>query len=175
MKTTKLTYSDIQTKDILLSALPLKEGDKELPSAIKTKAVLMGVELLNLTERFQKDSTEIIKKLKPEGFDERARKMERLKEIESFKEPLSDDLKEAAIIRKLKPAFEKEQQCLVEEYNAAITSKLSEEVEIKSPGFTQDEMQTIIETLSSGDDIEINGNKIPRLRYLVMFAQNMIG
>ena len=132
-----MTLNEALVRQNFLNKIVLKNNENELPKELKVKVMQMRIELNKLRNQFDQDSQEMIKGLKPEGFDELY-----LKENKTEEE-----------IAKLDEWTRK----LTDEHNTFIIEKGKEEVSFDKK-FTPEEFNEIIEVNCS--EVEINGNKL---------------
>ena len=126
-----MTLNEVLIRQSFLNQIVLKSDEGELPKDLKVKVMRMRIELNKVRTQFDEDSQEMIRGLKPEGFDELANKEDKTDEE----------------IKKLQELTDK----LNEEYNLYIIEKGKEEHPFDKK-FTSDEYDELI---------NINVNPIP--------------
>ena len=132
-----MTLNEALVRQNFLSKLVLRNGERELPKDLKVKVMGMRIELNKLRNQFEADSQEMIKGLKPDGFDELY---------------LKEDKTEEEITR-----LNEWTRKLTDEHNAFIIEKGKEEVSFNKK-FTPEEFNELIDINSN--EVEINGNKL---------------
>ncbi len=145
-----MTYQDLFICNNLLSNIPSSFFGKTIPPKTFTEVLLLQVSYQNKAKVFDDFMQEVLKKLKKEGFDERAQKVQRMEDIDNrlkahddWKEgdkdadgkdvpqpakPSDEELKEADEIRETKADFDKELEELNTAYMDAYQKKSKEEV-----------------------------------------------
>ena len=104
----------------------------------------MRIALSKFRKQFDEDAQEAIKGLKPSDFDALAQKQDKTPEEEEELKSMTDKINE--------------------EYNLFLIEKGKEEV-IFDESFTDEEYEQILE-VNSGNDVEINGNKLQAADFL---------
>lgn len=164
---------EMLNKAMVIKNIPLVMEGRELPSKLQAKLMLMRVSFDKAASAYNDKLQEVLKGLKPEGFDELAQKIQRMDEIEkkdkAFKEwnnegekpsePTKEELVEAAKIREENFGEYKEMEHeLLSKYNEAYNQELYEESEMKDKKFTEDEFASIIDVIKSEGEIDFVGN-----------------
>ena len=132
-----MTLNEALVRQNFLQKIVLKNNENELPKELKVKVMQMRIELNKLRNQFDADSQEMIKGLKPEGFDDLHMK---------------EDKTEEEIKR-----LEEMSQKLTDEHNTFAFEKGKEEVSFDKK-FTLEEYNELIDINSN--EVEINGNKL---------------
>jgi hypothetical protein len=132
-----MTLNEALVRQNFLNKLVLRNNENELPKELKVKVMQMRIELNKLRNQFEADSQEMVKGLKPEGFDElyvkENKTEEEVKQLEDWSQKLTD------------------------EHNAFVIEKGKEEVSFDKK-FTLEEYNELIDINSN--EVEINGNKL---------------
>lgn len=132
-----MTLNEALVRQNFLNKIVLRNNENELPKDLKVKVMQMRIELNKLRNQFEADSQEMIKGLKPEGFDElyvkENKTEEEIKKLDSWSQKLTD------------------------EHNAFVIEKGKEEVSFDKK-FTLEEYNELIDINSN--EVEINGNKL---------------
>lgn len=132
-----MTLNEALVRQNFLQKIVLRNNENELPKDLKVKVMQMRIELNKLRNQFEEDSQEMIKGLKPEGFDElyvkENKTEEEVKQLEDWSQKLTD------------------------EHNAFVIEKGKEEVSFDKK-FTLEEYNELIDINSN--EVEINGNKL---------------
>lgn len=132
-----MTLNEALVRQNFLNKIVLRNNENELPKDLKVKVMQMRIELNKLRNQFEADSQEMIKGLKPEGFDElyvkENKTEEEIKKLDSLSQKLTD------------------------EHNAFVIEKGKEEVSFDKK-FTLEEYNELIDVNSN--EVEINGNKL---------------
>ena len=136
-----MILNDVLTKQNVITNLILKEGDKELPKALKVKIMRIRLAYNKLKQQFDSDVQEFIKELVPEELQILANKENRTEE---------EDVQ-----------FEKLNNKVNSEYQEFMIQKGNEEItDIIDDVLTMEEYSDILD-VNAGNNIEINGQKIP--------------
>ena len=167
-----ITYSEIFFSQNLLSKLPVKLGEKELPFAVKAKVIVVKVQYSGLIAKFEENMQESLKELKKDypDFDKKAQDHERMKSIDerlkAYEEysgepdkrptkPSDEELKEANKIRKGEKAFLELNEKLTKEYNGMREKAAQESVEVNEKKFTLEEFSEIVKLLNETEEITL--------------------
>ena len=167
-----ITYSEIFFSQNLLSKLPVKLGEKELPFAVKAKVIVVKVQYSGLIAKFEENMQESLKELKKDypDFDKKAQDHERMKSIDerlkAYEEysgepdkrptkPSDEELKEANKIRKGEKAFLEINEKLTKEYNGMREKAAQESVEVNEKKFTLEEFSEIVKLLNETEEITL--------------------
>jgi hypothetical protein len=141
-----MILNDVLTKQNVITKVLLKDGDKELPKALKVKIMRMRMAYNKIKQQFDADTQEFTKELVPEELQILANKTDRTEEENIRFEELNNQVNS--------------------EYQEFLIQKGLEEInEIVDDTFDFDEYSEILE-VNSGNDVEINGNKIKAADFL---------
>lgn len=167
-----ITYSEIFFSQNLLSKLPVKLGEKELPFAVKAKVIVVKVQYSGLIAKFEENMQEQLKELKKDypDFDKKAQDHERMESIDerlkAYEEyngepdkrpskPSDEEIKEANKIRKGEKAFLEINEKLTKEYNGMREKAAQESVEVNEKKFTLEEFSEIVKLLNETEEITL--------------------
>lgn len=164
-----MKLNEVVNKLGFVKAIPLAVNGERLNKSTAASVMLMRVGYDNAFADFQKDIQEIIKNAKPEGYDERAQKVERMKSIEKKAEdaknwngegeepkaPTKEELKEVEEIKAIVEQHEKETKELNEAVREAEQKALQEDVKVKHCNLTREEWSDIYEILGTEGDIKV--------------------
>ena len=139
-----MTLNEVIVKHNFISKILLKSEDAQLSKELKAKIMSMRIDLNRLRTRFEEDAKEVIEHLKPEGYDELGMKQEKTAEETEL--------------------FNSQTAKLNEEYEAFIAER-NKEGFIFEKTIKEDEYYEIVE-VNSGNDVDINGAKIPAPDFL---------
>lgn len=118
-----MTLNEALIKQNFLSKIVLKNNGNELPKDLKIKVMGMRIELNKLRQQFDADSQEVIKELKPDGFDELYLKPDKTEEeeatLEEWTRKLTDE-HNTFIIEKGKEPVSFDKKFTLDEYNELI-------------------------------------------------------
>ena len=142
-----MTTNEVLTKQNFLSKLVLKDNENELSKNLKVKIMKMRIEYAKVRKAFDEDLQEFVKDLAPERF----RELQQIPENERTDEQ-NQELTE--LTNKIN-----------EDYNAYIIQRGQDEVNVNTTSFTEEEFQEILE-VNSGNDVEINGTKVPAADFM---------
>lgn len=141
-----MVLNEVLTKQNIITKLLLKDGDKELPKALKVKIMRMRMAYNKIKQQFDSDVQEFTKELVPEELQTLASKEDRTEEENVRFEELNNKVNS--------------------EYQEFLIQKGNEEIkDIIEDTFNIDEYTEILD-VNSGNDVEINGNKIKAADFL---------
>lgn len=138
-----MTLNEALVRQNFLSKIVLRNNENELSKELKIKIIQMRTELNKLRNQFEADSQEVIRELKPEGFDALY-----VKENKTEEE-----------IVKLNNLTNK----LTDEHNTFVLQKGKEEVSFDKK-FTLEEYSELMDV--NYNEVEINGNRLPAEDFL---------
>ena len=142
-----MTTNEVLTKQNFLSKLVLKDNENELSKNLKVKIMKMRIEYAKVRKAFDEDLQEFVKDLAPERF----RELQQIPENERTDEQ-NQELTD--LTNKIN-----------EDYNAYIIQRGQDEVNVNTISFTEEEFEEILE-VNSGNDVEINGTKVPAADFM---------
>ena len=142
-----MTTNEVLTKQNFLTKLVLKDNENELSKNLKVKIMKMRIEYAKVRKAFDEDLQEFVKDLAPERF----RELQQIPENERTDEQ-NQELTE--LTNKIN-----------EDYNAYIIQRGQDEVNVNTTSFTEEEFEEILE-VNSGNDVEINGTKVPAADFM---------
>ena len=142
-----MTTNEVLTKQNFLSKLVLKDNENELSKNLKVKIMKMRIEYAKVRKAFDEDLQEFVKDLAPERF----RELQQIPENERTEEQ-NQEMTE--LTNKIN-----------EDYNAYIIQRGQDEVNVNTTTFTEEEFEEILE-VNSGNDVEINGTKVPAADFM---------
>lgn len=140
-----MILNDLLTKQNVFTKLVLKDGEKELPKELKVKVMRTRMAYTKAKKAFDAEVQEFTEELVSDEFKELSNKSERTSEEETRLRELTDAINA--------------------DYQEFLIQKGKEEVEAIEDTFTMDEYSEIVE-VNAGNDVEINGNKIPAVDFL---------
>lgn len=137
-----MTLNEILTRQNVLNAILLKDGDNELGKELKVKIVRLRMAFNKYKKSLDEEVQEFTKELVPE-------------ELKTLQEkPESERTKEENT--RLKELVDK----VNSEYNEFMIQKGNEEVKFDTNySFTDDDFDSIV-AVNAGNEVEINGNKV---------------
>lgn len=138
-----MTLNEALVRQNFLSKIVLRNNENELSKELKIKIIQMRTELNKLRNQFETDSQEVIKELKPEGFDALYLKQDKTEG-------------EIAELNKLTNK-------LTDEHNTFVLQKGKEEVSFDKK-FTLEEYGELMDV--NYNEVEINGNRLPAEDFL---------
>ena len=142
-----MTTNEVLTKQNFLTKLVLKANENELSKNLKVKIMKMRIEYAKVRKAFDEDLQEFVKDLAPERF----RELQQIPENERTEEQ-NQEMTE--LTNKIN-----------EDYNAYIIQRGQDEVNVNTTTFTEEEFEEILE-VNSGNDVEINGTKVPAADFM---------
>ena len=137
-----MTLNEILTRQNVLNAILLKDGDNELGKELKVKMVRLRMAFNKYKKSLDEEVQEFTKELVPE-------------ELKTLQEKPESERTEEENTR-LKELVDK----VNSEYNEFMTQKGNEEVKFDTNySFTDDDFDSIV-AVNAGNEVEINGNKV---------------
>lgn len=141
-----MILNDLLTKQNVLTKLVLKDGDKELPKELKVKVMRIRMAYTKVKKAFDAEVQEFSEELMTDEFKELNSKQDRTSEEEARFQELTIKINS--------------------EYQEFLVQKGEEEVtDFIEDTFTMEEYSDILD-INSGNDVEINGNKIQAADFL---------
>lgn len=138
-----MTLNEALVRQNFLSKIVLRNNENELSKELKIKIIQMRAELNKLRNQFEEESQEVIRELKPEGFDalyvKENKTEEEIAELNNLTNKLTD------------------------EHNTFILQKGKEEVSFDKK-FTLEEYSELMDV--NYNEVEINGNRLPAEDFL---------
>lgn len=141
-----MVLNDVLTKQNVITKILLQDGDKELSKALKVKIMRIRMAYNKVKQKFDSDTQEFTKELVPAELQELANKQDRTSEEENRFNELNNKINS--------------------EYQEFLIQKGNEEiVDAIDDIFTIGEYSDILD-VNSGNDVEINGNKIAAVDFM---------
>lgn len=141
-----MILNDVLTKQNVITKIILKDGDKELPKALKVKIMRIRMAYNKIKQQFDSDVQEFTKELVPEELQILVNKEDRTEEETKRFEELNN---------KVNSEY---QEFMIQKGNEEITDSIDD-------ALTVEEYSDILD-VNSGNDVEINGHKIPAVDFL---------
>lgn len=141
-----MVLNDVLTRQNVFTKLLMQEGEKELDKALKVKIMRIRMAYSKIKKRFDEEVQEFTNELVPQELKDLSNKLDRTEAEElKFKE-LNDKVSS--------------------EYQEFLFQKGNEEVlDIIDDSLTEEEYFDIMD-INSGNNVEINGNKINAVDFL---------
>lgn len=141
-----MILNDVLTRQNVFTKIILKDGDKELSKELKVKVMRVRMAYTKIKKAFDAEVQEFTEELVPEELKELNSKQERTEEENARMQELTNKVNS--------------------EYQEFLIQKGNEEVKDEiEDSFTMAEYSDIVD-VNSGNDIEINGNKISAVDFL---------
>jgi hypothetical protein len=140
-----MILNELLTKQNVFTKIALKDGDKELPKELKVKVMRIRMAYTKAKKAFDAEVQEFTEELITDEFRELSGKTERTEVEEARLKELTDNINS--------------------DYQEFIFQKGMEEVSEIEDTLTMDEYSEILD-VNAGNDVEINGNKIPAADFL---------
>ena len=148
-----MTLNEILTRQNVLNAILLKDGDNELGKELKVKMVRLRMAFNKYKKNLDEEVQEFTKELVPE-------------ELKTLQEKPESERTEEENTR-LKELVDK----VNSEYNEFMIQKGNEEVKFDTNySFTDDDFDSIA-AVNAGNEVEINGNKVKSEDLIEAFYQ----
>ena len=140
-----MILNDVLTRQNVFTKIALKDGDKELPKELKIKVMRIRMAYTKTRKAFDAEVQEFMEELLTDEFKELNGKTDKTPEEEARFKELTNTINS--------------------EYNEYMIQKGQEEVKEIEDSLTMDEYSEILD-VNSGNDVEINGNKISAVDFL---------
>lgn len=141
-----MILNDLLTKQNVFTKILLKDGEKELSKELKVKVMRVRMAYTKIKKNFDTEVQEFTEELMTDEFKELNNKQDKTSEEEARYTELSNTINS--------------------DYQEFLIQKGKEEVVLGvEDTFTIDEYGDILE-VNAGNDVEINGNKIPAVDFL---------
>lgn len=150
-----MTNNELFIKRLTLLNIPLLFEGNQLPDKLKAKLMIMRVAYDKAVNSFEDDMKEVLKNLKKEGYDERAQKIHRMKEIDGKEDATKEEKKEADEIRGTEEEFNKETETLNKDYSTAYQQKLEDKSDMKPKFLSIEDYTDIIAMIGTEGIIKI--------------------
>lgn len=148
-----MILNDLLTRQSVFTKLVLKDGEKELPKELKVKVMRVRMAYTKARKAFDDETREFVEELLSDEFKTLRDKPERTEEENSRFVELTNTFNS--------------------EYQEFLIQKGNEEIEGIKDSFTMDEYSEILD-VNSGNDVEINGNKIPAVDFMELFCDMFV-
>lgn len=140
-----MILNDVLTRQNVFTKIILKDGEKELSKELKVKIMRIRMAYTKAKKAFDEEVKEFTEELIPEELKELNNKEKRTSEEEARMQELTNKVNS--------------------EYQEFLIQKGNEEVKDIEDTLTMDEYSDIVD-INSGNDVEINGNKIAAADFL---------
>ena len=140
-----MILNEVLTRQNVFTKIMLKDGDKELSKELKVKIMRIRMAYTKIKKAFDEEVKEFTEELVPQELKDLSAKSERTDEENARMEELTNKVNM--------------------EYQEFLIQKGNEEVSVVDDSLTMDEYSDILD-INAGNDIEINGNKIPAVDFL---------
>ena len=144
-----MTLNDLLTKQNVITKVVLKEGDKELPKELKVKIMRIRMSYNKIKKQFDEDTQDFTTQIVSDELKQLSGKENRTEQEEAKFQELNNKANS--------------------EYQEYLVQKGLEEIELPTDdSFTLDEYSDILD-INSGNDVEINGNKVKAADLMEIF------
>lgn len=144
-----MTLNDLLTKQNVITKLVLKDGEKELSKELKVKIMRVRMAYNKVKKQFDEDTQEFTNQILSEELKNLANKTNRDKDEEARYQELNNK------------ANSEYQEYLIQKGLETVDSSIED-------SFTFDEYSDILD-VNSGNDVEINGNKVKATDLMEIF------
>ena len=141
-----MILNDVLTKQNVITKLVLSNGSKELSKELKVKIMRIRMAFNKIKKNFDSEIQEFAEEIMTDEFKELNSKTDR-NEVE--------EARYAELTNKINSEY---QEMLIQKGNEEISEKIDDSL-------TMADYSDIVD-VNSGNDVEINGNKIPAADYL---------
>lgn len=149
-----MILNELLTRQNVITKIELKDGDKELSKELKVKIMRIRLAYNKVKKAFDEDVKEFVEQITTDEYKELVQKTERNEEEEKRFNELTSKINSDYI----------------EFINQKGLEEISETIDDK---FTEDEYAEILD-INSGNDVEINGNKIKAADFMEVFYEMFI-
>lgn len=149
-----MILNELLTRQNVITKIELKDGDKELPKELKVKVMRIRLAYNKVKKAFDEDVKEFVEQITTDEYKELVQKTDRNEDEEKRFNELTSKINSDYI----------------EFINQKGLEEISETIDDK---FTEDEYAEILD-INSGNDVEINGNKIKAADFMEVFYEMFI-
>lgn len=149
-----MILNELLTRQNVITKIELKDGDKELPKELKVKVMRIRLAYNKVKKAFDEDVKEFVEQITTDEYKELVQKTDRNEDEEKRFNELTSKINSDYI----------------EFINQKGLEEISETIDDK---FTEDEYAEILD-INSGNDVEINGNKIKAADFMEIFYEMFI-
>ena len=149
-----MILNELLTRQNVITKIELKDNDKELSKELKVKIMRIRLAYNKVKKAFDEDVKEFVEQITTDEYKELVQKIERNEEEEKRFNELTSKINSDYI----------------EFINQKGLEEISETIDDK---FTEDEYAEILD-INSGNDVEINGNKIKAADFMEVFYEMFI-
>ena len=149
-----MILNELLTRQNVITKIELKDGDKELSKELKVKVMRIRLAYNKVKKAFDEDVKEFVEQITTDEYKELVQKTDRNEDEEKRFNELTSKINSDYI----------------EFINQKGLEEISETIDDK---FTEDEYAEILD-INSGNDVEINGNKIKAADFMEVFYEIFI-
>lgn len=149
-----MILNELLTRQNVITKIELKDNDKELSKELKVKIMRIRLAYNKVKKAFDEDVKEFVEQITTDEYKELAQKTDRNEDEEKRFNELTNKINSDYI----------------EFINQKGLEEISETIDDK---FTEDEYAEILD-INSGNDVEINGNKIKAADFMEIFYEIFI-
>ena len=149
-----MILNELLTRQNVITKIELKDGDKELSKELKVKVMRIRLAYNKVKKAFDEDVKEFVEQITTDEYKELVQKTDRNEDEEKRFNELTSKINSDYI----------------EFINQKGLEEVSETIDDK---FTEDEYAEILD-INSGNDVEINGNKIKAADFMEVFYEMFI-
>ena len=149
-----MILNELLTRQNVITKIELKDGDKELSKELKVKVMRIRLAYNKVKKTFDEDVKEFVEQITTDEYKELVQKTDRNEDEEKRFNELTSKINSDYI----------------EFINQKGLEEISETIDDK---FTEDEYAEILD-INSGNDVEINGNKIKAADFMEVFYEMFI-
>ena len=149
-----MILNELLTRQNVITKIELKNSDKELSKELKVKVMRIRLAYNKVKKAFDEDVKEFVEQITTDEYKELVQKTNRNEEEENRFNELTSKINSDYIEFINQKGFE----------------EISETIDDK---FTEDEYAEILD-INSGNDVEINGNKIKAADFMEVFYEMFI-
>ena len=149
-----MILNELLTRQNVITKIELKDNDKELSKELKVKIMRIRLAYNKVKKAFDEDVKEFVEQITTDEYRELAQKTDRNEDEEKRFNELTSKINSDYI----------------EFINQKGLEEISETIDDK---FTEDEYAEILD-INSGNDVEINGNKIKAADFMEVFYEMFI-
>ena len=149
-----MILNELLTRQNVITKIELKDGDKELSKELKVKVMRIRLAYNKVKKAFDEDVKEFVEQITTDEYKELVQTTNRNEE---------EEIRFNELTSKINSDY-------IEFINQKGLEEISETIDDK---FTEDEYAEILD-INSGNDVEINGNKIKAADFMEVFYEMFI-
>lgn len=152
-------YELLDTHSVIMN-IPMSYNGKELSSKLQARIILMKVSYDKAVNAFNGKLKEVMEQLKPEGFNDLLKAVQKMEAIRKKSSPSKEEIEEAKKIEsEILPNYKLKEKALIEKYIIAREEELEEEATITPKKLSEFEYEELVEVIGASGEMELVVNK----------------